>query len=69
MDRELRDLRNRIEKLNEEVTELENLLTRADIRQRLSGCYKRLNRVEQEAAHKDKEHNLNDIFLEMLICN
>ena len=69
MDRELRDLRNRIEKLNEEVTELENLLTRADIRQRLSGCYKRLSRVEQEVAHKDKTHNLNDIFLEMLICN
>ena len=68
MHSELRDLRNRIEKLNEEVTELENLLTQAEIRQRLSGCYKRLSRVEQETAHKDKR-NLNDIFLEMLICN
>ena len=69
MDRELRDLRNRIEKLDEEVTELENLITKADIKQRLHTCYKRLTNVEIETARKDKEHNLNDIFLEMLICN
>ena len=68
MDRELRDLRNRIEKLNEEVTELENLLTRADIRQRLSGCYKRLTNIEIDTARKDKR-NLNEVFLEMLFCN
>lgn len=69
MDRDLENLRKRIEKLDEEVTELENLLTRADIRQRLHTCYKRLTKTEIEAAHKDKEHNLNDIFLEMLIYN
>ena len=68
MDRELRDLRNRIEKLNEEVTELENLLTRADIRQRLTGCYKRLTNIEIDTARKDKR-NLNEVFLEMLFCN
>ena len=69
MDRELRDLRNRIEKLDKEVTELENLLSRADIRQRLSGCYKRLTNIEIDTARKDNTHNLNDIFLEMLVCN
>ena len=68
MDRELRDLRNRIEKLDKEVTELENLLARADIKQRLSGCYKRLTNIEIETAHKDKR-NLNQVFLEMLISN
>ena len=68
MDRELRDLRNRIEKLDKEVTELENLLARADIKQRLSGCYKRLTNIEIDTARKDKR-NLNEVFLEMLICN
>ena len=68
MDRELRDLRNRIEKLDKEVTELENLITRADINQRLSQCYKRTTNIEINTARKDKR-NLNDVFLEMLLCN
>lgn len=68
MDRELRDLRNRIEKLDKEVTELENLLARADIKQRLSQCYKRTTNIEINTARQDKR-NLNDVFLEMLICN
>ena len=68
MDRELRDLRNRIEKLDKEVTELENLITRADIKQRLSQCYKRTTNIEINTARKDKR-NLNDVFLEMLLFN
>ena len=68
MDRELRDLRNRIEKLDKEVTELENLIARADIKQRLSQCYKRTTNIEINTARQDKR-NLNDVFLEMLICN
>ena len=68
MDRELRDLRNRIEKLDKEVTELENLIARADIKQRLSQCYKRTTNIEINTARKDKR-NLNDVFLEMLLYN
>lgn len=69
MDREIRDLRKRIEELDKEVTELEKLLAEAEIRTRLSKCYKRLTNTEIEVARKDKTHNLNDVFLEMLICN